>query len=152
MYQIHALPADVRTAAATDPATVHSVAGGGEPLRCCLRDAVAGEELALFNYEPPLPDSPYRERGAVFAHAGECAGPANGDYPPDWASRPQALRAYDARLDPPGDPHPRRHKPERGADEGADDTGRSRGTQPQPGIRLLHVRRNPRVQRSRRVS
>jgi len=97
MYLTHALPADVRTAAATDPSTVHSVAGGGEPLRCCLRNAADGEELLLFNYEPPLPDSPYRERGAVFAHAGECPGPANGDYPADWLGKPQALRAYDAR-------------------------------------------------------
>jgi hypothetical protein len=91
-YVIHALPADVPRVAGVDV-----VAGGGEPLRCCLRDATAGEELVLFNYEPPLPDSPYRERGAVFAHAAECAGPASTAYPPDWRGRPQALRAYDAR-------------------------------------------------------
>lgn len=72
-------------------------ANGGEPLRCCLRDATDGEELLLFNYEPPLPAaSPYREKGAIFTHAGECAGPAPG-YPADWLRRPQVLRAYDAR-------------------------------------------------------
>ena len=41
----------------------HQVAKGGEPLRCCLRDATAGEEIILFGYEPPLPAGPYREIG-----------------------------------------------------------------------------------------
>jgi hypothetical protein len=77
---------------------VERCATGGEPLRCCLRDAVAGESLVLFNYEPPLPDSPYREKGAVFTHASPCAGPESVTaYPADWRGRPQALRAYDAR-------------------------------------------------------
>lgn len=54
----------------------------------------------MFGYEPPIPGtaSPYREIGAVFAHAGECAAPAIVDtYPEDWRGRPQVLRAYDAR-------------------------------------------------------
>jgi len=74
-------------------------AGGGEPLRCCLRGAAAGEEIVLFNYEQPLPgDGPYGQKGAVFTHAGECAGPASVTaYPQEWVGRPQALRAYDAR-------------------------------------------------------
>jgi hypothetical protein len=74
-------------------------AGGGEPLRCCLRDATAGEELLLFNHEPPLPgaDSPYREKGAVFTHLKSCdVGPLT-SYPSDWVGRRQVLRAYDAR-------------------------------------------------------
>ena len=80
-------------------AGVAVTAAGGEPLRCCLRDASAGEELLLFNYEPPLPaESPYREKGAVFTHAASCAGPASRTtYPSDWVGRPQALRAYDER-------------------------------------------------------
>lgn len=74
------------------------VAAGGEPLRCCLRDASAGEELVLFNYSPPLPaPSPYEERGAVFTHASPCGGPDSAGYPPEWAGRPQVLRAYDER-------------------------------------------------------
>ncbi len=74
------------------------VATGGEPLRCCLRDAKPDEELILFGYEPPLPVSPYREIGPVFAHANNCAGPdfAEG-YPPEWLGRRQILRAYDRR-------------------------------------------------------
>lgn len=72
-------------------------AGGGEPLRCCLRDAVADEELILFGYAPPLPAaSPYRELGPVFAHAATCTGPDGSGYPGAWRSRPQVLRAYDA--------------------------------------------------------
>ena len=74
------------------------VSSGGEPLRCCLRNAEPEEECLLFGYEPPLPASPYREMGAVFAHASECAGPADvASYPEAWRGRPQVLRAYDAR-------------------------------------------------------
>jgi hypothetical protein len=73
-------------------------ADGGEPLRCCLRDAVARERLILFGYEPDIPASPYREVGPVFAHADPCAGPvADDEYPEGWVGRPQVLRAYDAR-------------------------------------------------------
>lgn len=75
----------------------HVVAGGGEPLRCCLRDAAPGERLALFGYQPPAPRGPYREVGAVFAHAEPCAGHDAGGYPEDWRGRPQVLRAYDRR-------------------------------------------------------
>jgi hypothetical protein len=74
------------------------VASGGEPMRCCLRDARPGEELILFGYEPVIPASPYREIGAVFAHAKPCGGPDfAGGYPPDWFGRKQILRAYDRR-------------------------------------------------------
>jgi hypothetical protein len=72
----------------------------GAPLRCCLRDAREGEPLILFGYEPPIPGtgSPYREIGAVFAHAEPCGGPADESaYPSDWLGRPQVLRAYDER-------------------------------------------------------
>ena len=74
-------------------------AGGGEPLRCCLRNAEAGEACILFGYRPELPseESPYAEIGAVFAHADECAGPAEQTYPSDWATKAQVLRAYDSR-------------------------------------------------------
>jgi hypothetical protein len=52
----------------------------------------------LGSYEPALPTSPYREVGAVYAHAAACPGPAGRDtYPSDWYGRPQVLRAYDER-------------------------------------------------------
>ena len=74
------------------------VASGGEPLRCCLRDARPGEDLLLFGYAPPIPAGPYVERGAVFAHAASCERPtATGAYPVAWRGRAQVLRAYDAR-------------------------------------------------------
>jgi hypothetical protein len=73
------------------------VAGSGSPLRCCLRNTVAGEDVILFGFEPVIPASPYREIGAVFAHAERCEGPATDGYPKDWYGRPQVLRAYDSR-------------------------------------------------------
>jgi hypothetical protein len=73
----------------------------GEPLRCCLRNARAGEKAILFGYAPPLPgggSSPYRETGAILAHADQCPGPDPSDfYPHDWQGRAQVLRAYDER-------------------------------------------------------
>jgi hypothetical protein len=103
-YTINALPVpvldDVRTRGVDVSGTPveQMTATGGEPLRCCLRDATPGESLILFGYEPPLPASPYREVGAVFAHAEACAGPVEGrPYPADWYGRRQVLRAYDDR-------------------------------------------------------
>ncbi|HEY2743539.1 MAG TPA: DUF1203 domain-containing protein [Polyangia bacterium] len=94
---IHALTNDV-VERARDGA-VALVATGGEPLRCCLRNARAGEAILLFSYEPPIGDgrSPYREVGAVFAHAAPCEAPTGGAYPAAWLGKPQVLRAYDAR-------------------------------------------------------
>ncbi|MBA3369235.1 MAG: DUF1203 domain-containing protein [Geodermatophilaceae bacterium] len=103
-FVIHAVPTAIlddvrasrRDASGNVPAQVQ--ASGGEPLRCCLRNALVSEELILFGYEPPLPASPYREVGAIFAHAEPCAGPVSVDaYPSDWRGRSQVLRAYDER-------------------------------------------------------
>lgn len=105
-FRVHALPgevlADVRARGvdAFGTPAERLTATGGEPVRCCLRDAAPGEALLLFGYQPPLPGaaSPYREVGAVLAHAEPCAGPADlTRYPADWRGRPQVLRAYDAR-------------------------------------------------------
>jgi hypothetical protein len=103
-FKVSPVPDDVlrrarseRTDASGNP-VVNVTATGGEPLRCCLRDAVAGEALLMFGYEPVLPPSPYREVGAVFAHEAPCGGPVQaGCYPPEWRGRPQVLRAYDQR-------------------------------------------------------
>ncbi len=98
-FHVHALPADaLERARASDDCVEHLQAKGGEPLRCCLRNASAGERLILFNYEPPIGHSPYREVDAVFAHAAACEGPPPRDaYPPAWRGRPQVLRSYDRR-------------------------------------------------------
>ena len=102
-FSVVPLPSDVldqvRTAGVdvSGNPVAHVVAEGGEPVRCCLRDARAGEALILFGYEPRLPPSPYREVGAVFAHADACSGPDGAGYPDEWRGRSQVLRAYDAR-------------------------------------------------------
>jgi hypothetical protein len=81
-----------------DGPVVRLTAEGDEPLRCCLRTAIAGEQLILFGYQPDLPPCPYLEIGPVFAHADGCAGERFvTDYPADWIGRPQVLRAYDGR-------------------------------------------------------
>ena len=100
---IRALPAEVLDGVRTTGRDVSGSpvepvwADGGEPLRCCLRDAVPGEALLLFGYAPQTPRGPYREVGPVFAHAGPCAGFPGTGYPDDWRQRPQVLRAYDHR-------------------------------------------------------
>jgi hypothetical protein len=102
-FSISALPRGVLDRVRTEPldATGSEVvdlpAGGGEPLRCCLRDARPGESLVLFRYAPPHTAGPYREVGPVFAHADDCGGYDGDGYPADWRSRPQVLRAYDDR-------------------------------------------------------
>lgn len=98
-FRIHAISAgELDKVRAGGDQIERIVAEGGEPLRCCLRDAVPGEDLLLFGYQPPMPPSPYREFGAVLAHAEPCAGPADtARYPTDWYGRPQVLRAYDRR-------------------------------------------------------
>jgi hypothetical protein len=103
-FRIHAIPTDVlarvrssRRDASGNPAAPIR-ADGGEPLRCCLRNARNGEWLLLFGYEPPIAaGSPYREIGAVFAHAEPCAGPDGDEYPQAWRGKPQVLRSYDRR-------------------------------------------------------
>ena len=103
-FQIHALPAEVLAHSRThrvDPTgrpVEHLLAGGGEPLRCCLSDARGGDRLVLFAHTLDLSASPYRETGPVFAHAEACPGPASTtSYPKDWYGRAQVLRAYDER-------------------------------------------------------
>ena len=131
-FTIAALPADLLAAVQADPASEPVVAEGGEPLRCCLRDAVAGEGLVLFSFEPPLPASPYREKGAVFAHAGPCDGPLEGvPYPPDWYGRAQVLRAYDAdgRIHPASRQH-----------DGSDPVAALSAVLAEPGVVVVHSR------------
>jgi hypothetical protein len=101
-FQIHAIPAEVFDLVRASGVDVSGnpierlTASGGEPLRCCLRDAEPGEQVILFGYEPPIPASPYREIGPVFAHAEQCQGQIEVDsYPSAWRGRPQVLRAYD---------------------------------------------------------
>jgi hypothetical protein len=71
---------------------------GGTPLRCCLREADAGERVVLIAYRPSAIGGPYAEVGPVFVHAERCDGYAEtGRYPEGFRHRQQLLRAYDAR-------------------------------------------------------
>jgi hypothetical protein len=73
-------------------------AEGGAPLRCCLREARAGERLLLIAYTPPGTAGAYAERGPVFIHAERCDGyPTPHQYPPGLIGRPQVVRAYDSQ-------------------------------------------------------
>ena len=77
-------------------------AEGWEPLRCCLRDARAGESVALVSYSPFTMRSPWTEVGPVFVHGEAC----DRDQPPtelpaDMRTGPRVLRTYfdDESLD-----------------------------------------------------
>jgi hypothetical protein len=101
LYQ--AIPATVldaiRTAGrdeAGNPLEVQVHRDGGAPLRCCLREARAGDRLLLIAYTPPGSAGAYAERGPVFIHAERCGGyPTSDQYPPGLADRQQVVRAYD---------------------------------------------------------
>jgi hypothetical protein len=81
---------------AGNPLKVQVYRDGGAPLRCCLREARAGERLLLIAYTPPGTAGAYAERGPVFVHAERCAGYLMpGEYPPELAGRQQVVRAYD---------------------------------------------------------
>jgi len=81
---------------AGNPLEVRALEGGGSPLRCCLREARAGERVLLIAYTPPGTAGAYAERGPVFIHAERCAGYLTpGQYPPGLAHRQQVVRAYD---------------------------------------------------------
>ena len=137
-FRLHALPTDVLAdvrAHDVDAAGLpveHLVAGGGEPLRCCLRDAQEGEQLILLAHTLDLPDGPYRETGPVFAHADSCAGPAStSTYPDDWRGRPQVLRAYDRRG---------RIHPATTMHDGTDPEAAIDAVLAEPGVVLVHSR------------
>jgi hypothetical protein len=76
-------------------------ASGGEPLRCCLRDASEGEDIVLIGYRPNELGGPYAETGPVFVHAAPCAGYGEPTaYPAGFRDRTQVFRSYgpDGRI------------------------------------------------------
>lgn len=81
---------------AGNPFTPFESGQGGEPLRCCLRMARAGERVALIAYQPPGGAGAYHEAGPVFVHAEPCDGyPQAEVWPPEFRDRLQVLRGYD---------------------------------------------------------
>jgi hypothetical protein len=72
-----------------------SAIGQGEPLRCCLRYAEAGEQITLASYAPFERPSVWREIGPVYIHAARCAGyRPTGRLPEQLATGPRVLRTY----------------------------------------------------------
>ncbi|NUR09631.1 MAG: DUF1203 domain-containing protein [Nocardioidaceae bacterium] len=75
---------------------------GWEPLRCCLRVAEPGEDVALVSYRPFDEPSPWAEVGPVFVHRSGCPGYADPRrLPEQLRSGPRILRTYapDGSLD-----------------------------------------------------
>jgi hypothetical protein len=106
----HALPADdlhrIRAAGVDDFGhdlrLVIADTEPGTPLRCCLREAHVGEQVALIAWAPLVeaPDSAYAEVGPVFVHADDCAGHVDEHaYPEGFRHRRQVLRSYTASGD-----------------------------------------------------
>jgi hypothetical protein len=77
-----------------NPFTPYAATGEGEPLRCCLRFARAGEPIALISYAPFEARSPWREVGPVYVHAKGCAGPDGSGVPGGLSRGPLLLRTY----------------------------------------------------------
>jgi len=75
---------------------VSRVAGGGEPLRCCLTLAPPGDRIALVSHRPMTSGGPYAEVGPVFVHLTDCPAPAADAFPEDFQDRRAVLRPYDA--------------------------------------------------------
>lgn len=64
--------------------------GAGEPLRCCLRYAEAGESITLISHAPFRTPSVWREVGPVYIHAAAC----DGYIARDFDTGPRVLRIY----------------------------------------------------------
>jgi hypothetical protein len=74
------------------------VAKGWEPLRCCLRKAAAGDDIALVGYSPwTLPwTTPWSEAGPVFVCFHRCPGyPTTDRYPPELRTQHAQLNPFD---------------------------------------------------------
>ncbi len=79
-----------------NPFTPYAASGSGEPLRCCLRFARAGESIALISFAPFTAASPWREVGPVYVHAERCEGYAERWLPAELRGGPRVLRTYRA--------------------------------------------------------
>jgi len=76
-----------------NPVQVTAADGEGEPLRCCLRYARAGEAIMLISYSPDG-QGVWREVGPVYVHAESCPGPTHISLPDQLRTGPLVLRAY----------------------------------------------------------
>jgi hypothetical protein len=77
-----------------NPFTPFDASGDGEPLRCCLRFAREGEQIALISWAPFTEVSPWREVGPVYVHAEHCTGYDEHALPGQLRRGPVLLRTY----------------------------------------------------------
>src|SRR4051794_6167783 len=77
-----------------NPFAPYDATGEGEPLRCCLRPARAGESIALISFAPFTEPSPWREVGPVYVHAERCKGYGERWLPEELRRGPRVLRTY----------------------------------------------------------
>jgi len=101
-YTVHAIPSDElaqvrsrgRDVAGNAPTPFDAT---GSPLRCCLRPATPEDEVVLISHAPLREQSPWREIGPVFVHAGPCPGYSEGSgLPSELRTGPRVLRGYHA--------------------------------------------------------
>ena len=71
-----------------------SAIGQGEPLRCCLRYAEAGEQITLISYTPFESPSVWRGRARLHSRSAMRRLYANGRLPERLATGPRVLRTY----------------------------------------------------------
>lgn len=69
-------------------------AEGGWPLRCCLRDSMVGERIAIVAWQPFTWRGVYAETGPVVIHADECEGYRAREVPAQFEDRRQLVRPY----------------------------------------------------------
>jgi hypothetical protein len=81
-----------------NPVVPEATTEDGFPLRCCLRESVAGERITAIGYNPFPWTGPYAETGPVFIHTEECPGYHDREhYPEGFRHRQQIFRAYSAQ-------------------------------------------------------
>lgn len=103
-FRVRAIPprrlAAVRDAGADghgNSVRAYAASGRDEPLRCCLRHAEPGEQIALISYAPFDHPSVWTEVGPVYVHASSCDGYTDaGRLPGQLATGPCVLRTYRA--------------------------------------------------------
>lgn len=72
-------------------------AEGGWPMRCCLADSQAGDEVAIIAWSPYDWQGPYRETGPIVVHTAGCPGTwQQPTLPAEFDRRRMTLRPYDA--------------------------------------------------------
>lgn len=73
---------------------------GGWPLRCCLTDSAAGDQIAIIAWSPFPWKGAYAETGPIVVHTQGCAGASSSTLSDEFEARAMTLRpyGYDQRI------------------------------------------------------